>query len=435
MTSGYTELQAGAPYPSDLNARIKAGEVFVARQFLQRLDLYDHLKATSLEGVRQVAGEAVAKKVAEAGLERIHEHTDLSQIAGITNAIYKLAAGKVTQWVSKIAPAVLNDPGSYYFEKSPNIRFITPYDYMIREIEALAAFDKAHGGGKMTPHPPHRDSWVDCPEHITNVWIAIGPIPHGNGLTIFPEAFRTPFKHYTAGYRGTLAYDEQPGQPIYIDLDAGDAILFDGEHLHSTVLNHVDTTRHVISFRVTDRKPHYRGRHYHHYLHSALAQGPLKALAELPANLSWGWLRTRLEFVAEKLGLMTPPSIPNDCKQSIIPGDGNTRFALSSLEENSLRPINDSVCVARIGSDRVVAFNRRCPHDGADFAVGSIHEGRIVCPWHNLPFSPDTGASPCEALKQLRFYETTVENDTVTINLDKLLKTTADTPAAAAQAQ
>lgn len=422
MTATYTDLPAGEAFPSDLNQRIKQGEVFVARQFLQRVDLFQELTDTSLEGVRRVAGADVAEQVRQAGLQHIHEYTNLGQIAEVTDAIYKLAADKVTSWVEKIAPALLNGSHSYYFERSPNIRFITPYDYMIKEIEALAAFDKAHGGGKMTPHPPHRDSWVDCPEHITNVWIAIGPIPRGNGLTIFPEAFGKNFKHHTAGYRGTLAYDEQPGEPIYIDLDAGDAILFDGEHVHSTVLNHIDTTRHVISFRITDSKPKYRGRHYHHYLHSSLAHGPLKALAELPANLSWRWFTTRLEFVAEKLGLMQPPKIPTDCKQHVIPGDGNTQFALSSLEQNSLKPINDSVCVARIGENKVVAFNRRCPHDGADFAVGSVHDGNIVCPWHNLPFDPDTGASPCQALKQLRFYETEIEEDIVTVLLDKPLK-------------
>lgn len=422
MTSGYTELKAGEAYPSDLNQRIRNGEVFVARQFLQRLDLLEDLRATSLEGIRQVAGEDTAKQVADAGLDHIHEHTSLSQIAEITDAIYKLAANKVTGWVEKIAPALLNGSRSYYFEKSPNIRFITPHDFMVREIEALAAFDKAHGGGKMTPHPPHRDSWVDCPEHLTNVWIAIAPIPRGNGLTIFPESFDKSFKHYTAGYRGTLAFDENPGEPIYIDLDAGDAILFDGEHVHSTVLNHIDTTRHVISFRIIDRKPRYRGRHYHHYLHSSLANGPLKALAELPANLSMRWLTTRLGFVAEKLGLMAPPKIPGDYKQEITPGDGNTTFPLSSLEKNSLKPLNEKLCVARIGDDKVVAFTRRCPHEGADFAMGSIHENHIVCPWHNLPFDPETGASPCKSLNKLHFFETEIQDGTVRVLLDKPIR-------------
>ena len=47
-------------------------------------------------------------------------------------------------------------------------------------------------------------------------------------------------------------------------------------------------------------------------------------------------------------------------------------------------------------------MSRFCPHAGADLADGFVDGGRIVCPWHNVPFDPDTGASPCPALKPLR---------------------------------
>ena len=279
----------------------------------------------------------------------------------------------------------------------------------------------------MTPHPPHRDSWVDCPDNVINVWIAVGPIPRGNGLTIFPDVFGKDCERVASG---SIGYRENPGQPMYFDLEPGDAILFDGEHVHATVLNHIETTRHVISFRIINGKPNYPNGHYHHYLHSSLANGPLSKLAGIPANLSLGWLTTRLRWVAEKLHFVKPPTTPKDWKKHAIPGDGKSTFALSSLPLNTLKPVNDYMCVARVAQDKVIAFNRRCPHDGADFAVGTVENGNIVCPWHSLPFDAKSGASPCKALRKLQFFETRIDGDTVTI-LDRK-NADSTTPAAAA---
>lgn len=416
MTPLFTDLEFGQPYPSDISKRIIGGEVFVARKCMQQLGLMEDMHATSIAGIRRVAGDEIAHTIEREGLEHIHRHCPLEQIAEITNAIYDLAEHKAKSWVSKISPDLLNLKGSFYFERSPNIRFITPHDYMAKGQKALDEFTRQHGGGKMTPHPPHRDSWVDCPANAINVWIAVGPIPRGNGLTIFPQAYGRNLDHVASG---SIAYHENPGKPIFFDLEPGDAILFHGEHLHATVLNHIQTTRHVISFRIVDGKPNYLGRHYHHYLQSTLASGPLAMFAEFPANLSWGWLTTRLRFLAEKLHMVDPPTTPRDWKKSMIPADGKNSFPLSTLPINSLKAVNDYICVARVAEDKVIAFNRRCPHDGADFAVGTVSDGKVICPWHSLPFDVETGESPCQSLRKLRFYDAFVDNDNVTIKIDK----------------
>ncbi len=62
------------------------------------------------------------------------------------------------------------------------------------------------------------------------------------------------------------------------------------------------------------------------------------------------------------------------------------------------------MCVARLENHRVVAFSRYCPHEGADLAGGYLRDGCIVCPWHNLPFSLKSGASPCQSLSQLTIF-------------------------------
>ena len=175
MSAPYTELSERQPLPKQLRKRIRNGEIFIARKLLQRIDLLEDMQNTSFEAIRRVAGAEVADEVARDGLQHIHRYTDIEQIAAITNTIYELAQPKTKSWASTIAGHLLDGQHSYYFEKTPNIRFITPYDYMVKGLKKLEQFTKEHGGGKMTPHPPHRDSWVDCPDNLINVWIALGP--------------------------------------------------------------------------------------------------------------------------------------------------------------------------------------------------------------------------------------------------------------------
>ena len=66
-----------------------------------------------------------------------------------------------------------------------------------------------------------------------------------------------------------------------------------------------------------------------------------------------------------------------------------------------IRPTDPKTCMARLGEDEFVTFDRRCPHQGADLAMGYLADGRIVCPWHNLHFDPATGQSPCQSLRPL----------------------------------
>ena len=59
--------------------------------------------------------------------------------------------------------------------------------------------------------------------------------------------------------------------------------------------------------------------------------------------------------------------------------------------------MSPSVCVVRTERG-VFALPRRCPHEGADLAYGRMSDGRLRCPWHNLPIDPETGTQPCRSL-------------------------------------
>jgi nitrite reductase/ring-hydroxylating ferredoxin subunit len=76
--------------------------------------------------------------------------------------------------------------------------------------------------------------------------------------------------------------------------------------------------------------------------------------------------------------------------------------SLDDLPVGRIRAVSDHACVARLDDGRLVAFGRRCPHQGSDLATGSIRDGLIVCSGHNLMFDSRNGAVPCATVPSLR---------------------------------
>jgi nitrite reductase/ring-hydroxylating ferredoxin subunit len=418
MTTQYIEIEAGAPCPRKLASRVLAGEIFVARRCLQTLGIFDEITKTTLDAIKSVSGADTATDVERDGFETFHRHVNINQIEAITHSTYKGVRKSGPAWIEKAARELLGITKSYYFERCPNTRYHIPFDMMAADVDIMSTFAATHGGGKLGPHPNHRDSWVGCPDNLINIWAAVGPILEGNGLTIFPDAFSRDIAHLGA----SIAFDQNPGEPLTFNLEPGDAILFHGDHVHSSVLNRTNETRHAVSFRIVCDKPNFPHGHYDHYVHSSLAGGPFNWLAEVPASLAWSFFETRMLGAAKKFGLRKPERPRRNISQSRsedAPLGGERTFALSSLPENTLRQITEEVCVARIGTDKLVAFDRRCPHDGGDLALGTVTNGEITCPWHNLRFDPETGASACKALRNMGLYPVRVEGDKVTVDLSK----------------
>jgi nitrite reductase/ring-hydroxylating ferredoxin subunit len=80
-----------------------------------------------------------------------------------------------------------------------------------------------------------------------------------------------------------------------------------------------------------------------------------------------------------------------------------------------IRAVDAKTCVARLSDGSLVAFGRRCTHEGADLAFGAIEADQVRCPWHGVPFDPRTGKSACTVLKALRVYPASVVNDRLVI--------------------
>jgi nitrite reductase/ring-hydroxylating ferredoxin subunit len=397
----------------DVHKSLLRGQVIMLRGGLQQAALLKALVETSLEGIRNAAGPAIAERVERLGFDRIHDIVDSADIPPITEAVYQVMKRDAPGFLRRFVPVVFGVERPFYFEREPNVRFHIPYDRSVSRRQEYEQFARQRGQGKVTAHGPHRDSWLNCPDNAVNAWIAVGPVQLGNGLTFFPDTYGKRLAHTS---RGEITREVNPGSPLNVEMRPGDILLFHGDQLHASELNRTDATRYVISFRLTFDKPHFPHGHFHHYMHSSLSEGPYRWLAELPANLQWSYVSFRARWASKKVFSLMKGSPAEETAQ-IVSDDGNERLVstLSDLPRGTIRPATHGVCVARLQDDRVVAFSRRCPHQGADLALGTLQANMIVCPWHNLAFDPATGASSCTSLHALKLVPAEVVGDRIVL--------------------
>jgi nitrite reductase/ring-hydroxylating ferredoxin subunit len=403
----------------DLAGRILGGEVFVLRRGLQQLGLFEPLVEGTLEGIRAAAGEEVADKVRRGGFDRIHEWVTPLDLPAVTDSVYAVLTPRAYDHLQALVPRVFPGAGTFYYEQAPNVRFHIPFDLASRYRREFDKFAEKRGQGKIAAHGPHRDQWVDCPANAINIWIAIGPVQQGNSLTVFTEDFETPFA-FKDGY---ILNGERLHKPVSFDLDPGDAVLFLSHHLHGSELNRTSRTRYVVSYRVTFGKPHYPHGHYHHYLHSGVAGGPLRRFAHIPQNLQASFFRYQFRRVRIKLtgrGRMTgadsAAARPTAATRTPL---AEPSIPLADFHVGTIRAVAKNACVARLGEHEFAAFSRHCPHSGGDLTAGWVDDGKIVCPLHSLPFDCRTGASPCTSLKALRSFPWQVRDGRVYVSLEQ----------------
>lgn len=397
-----TEIQIGGDRntDADLVDRALNGAVFVIRGAFDRFHLFETLITASLDGIRKSVGKEAAQRAEKEGFEHIHEWVAPADIPAMTDAVYDavkpLAPGFLKAFVQQAFPAA----ETLYYEETPNVRFHIPYDLARAHKDSFKSFSKDHGEGKITAHGPHRDSWLDCPSNGINLWFAIGPVRKGNGLTVYEADYQGDFVYKDSG---DIADGEKLHRPTTFDLEPGDCVMFHTDQVHGSELNRINETRFVISFRMSFGKPVFPNRHYHKYVNANMVGTPLESMASVPATMQASYVKTLPWRLSEKLSPRPKTEIVAASPEAIgVERDGKFYVPLEAAPVGSVRGVNAAFCVARISDIETVAFSRRCPHSGGDFANGWVHGGAIVCPWHNLPFNAETGRSPCKTLAQIR---------------------------------
>ncbi len=409
--------------PSGLVDRALEGEVFVIRRALQHFDLMKTLIDTSLEGVRKSAGEDAARRAEKDGFHRIHEWVSPTQIPALTEAVYDEVRPLAPAFLRKFVGEAFPDAETLYYEETPNVRFHIPYDLAREHKSTFNEFAKDYGQGKIVAHGPHRDSWLDCPSNGVNLWFAIGRVKSGNGLTVYVDDYGRDFRYKRSG---DIADGEKLHKPQTFDLAPGDCIMFHTDQIHGSELNRTDETRFVISFRMTFGKPAFPNRHFHRYVHSGLAESPLRFLAHAPAMAQASYPRSLAQRIKEKL---SPASADLPARAPEIIGvarGGKIVVALGDVAVGEVRGASEAICVARLSERKAIAVTRRCPHSGGDLANGWVDGNRVVCPWHNLPFDAETGRSPCSSLPALKRLACEIVGDEIVIDPAKVLTDAVD---------
>jgi hypothetical protein len=361
----------------DVLARAERGEVFVLRGLLRAAGIHEALVGTCRDGVEREAGPDALR---DGSFEQIHRTLSPASLPRVATAVQDALRASYRDLLGRLLRIGLGFDRALYVMNHPIARFSIPHDAGEAHREALERHGEERGHGKVTLLRPHRDCWFADPPGTINIWLAAGRVRRGNGMTIFPQAWSHPLGFVP----GAGVEREQPvGRPVTFELDAGDVLVFAGDHLHASELNRTDETRHVVSFRVRRSR--------------ALALFPTERFRSFhPAHPLFERL---VDPTSRRIGRALRGRTGSPARPVTAAGPG-TASSLGSVD--AIRPISSELCAVDLGDGRTRVVSRRCPHQGADLALGHLDGGRIVCPWHNLPFDLETGRSPCASVAPLR---------------------------------
>src|SRR5690606_19118201 len=193
---------------------------------------------------------------------------------------------------------------------------------------------------------------------------AIGPVRHGNGLTVYEEDYDQTFRWQKSG---DVSRGERLHKPTTFELAPGDGVLFHTDQVHGSELNRTNETRFVISFRMTFDRPYFPNKHFHRYVHADWAKSWSRPVARLPAMAQPSYVRSLVQRVREKL--QTPHANDDESQPLEVIGQessGHIRVKLADVPVGAVRGVSAGLCVARLAEDKCIAFTRRCPHSGGD---------------------------------------------------------------------
>jgi len=221
--------------------RVKKWDVCLVRGFLQTRGLLEAVLDKTFQVALDKAGVSI-----DYPLEQIHEFMTAKQIRLLAlNLAREEGPKSIRTLLAKFTHDVVRDDlgvkGKFWIDHQPVVRFYTPQDFWQDNAKQLNV------GGHLRIQGPHHDTWFGHSEEGMNLWMAIGKVQRGNGLSLFPEVTKKGYTHHNGRYR--MPRDKYLGKPVNFDMDPGDLLFFHGEMVHSSELNRTDQTRYVLTTR------------------------------------------------------------------------------------------------------------------------------------------------------------------------------------------
>ncbi|MGW7069878.1 phytanoyl-CoA dioxygenase family protein [Streptomyces sp. NPDC054855] len=271
-----------AGYPVALR-RVLSGDLVVLAGGLRHLG--------HLSDIERLARAAAAHRLpgsttVEAPLDELHRYADTRAIEAIRTDLETRLRPLGRRVLHDVTAAITPRDTRPYLSEHLGIRIMPPLGTVTDHSEF------ASREGFLTPRHAHVDSWFNTALNSVNLWMAITPVQRGNGLILYPDAFRRPLRH--DGH--TLLPGQHTGDPVDLALDPGDILLFAGDHLHASQPNTTDATRFVLTKRFSAGPPRYplRATGWVPYLDQRLLSTPLAPLAALRSRLTPAGLRQAL---------------------------------------------------------------------------------------------------------------------------------------------
>ena len=353
--SYYSVLQQRDIEESEVMTQVERGDVIVLKNMVEKLNLQARMNALS----KDYFGVDYSQ------LGDIHNLKSIEDI--VNNALEVRVSMPALVIQSSIMQRILAPhTNTHFLELQPNLRLHLPYA-KIKSHETY--IESRMGRGKLNPHGQHKDSWRYHPKNTINVWLALSKVNDKNGLAILPQTAEYHPKFNAVEQEIAPGVKTYPSQQYVPEMEPGDALIFQAELLHGSIINMTQQTRVALSMRCTTSEPQFHKRVNYNYI--KIDHGRFDNL-------------TRIKLTAK--GGFEPPS--ND-----------TSFTPMEQKNSGIEPIEyDEKHIKLEVNGQIRQFPRKCPHAGTDLLNGELDEkGQLLCPSHRMCFP----GKPCSLNKPI----------------------------------
>lgn len=260
---------------------ILAGRIVIVAGWLTRHGMLETVRRETFDVLAHAASARTAQEVKRRGLERLHNMVTAPQASTARTMLETRLRPTATQIAQTFVTSLPRQRSPIYLGHHSGVRIMLPEQTIVPHRTAFEELT-----GFMVPHELHRDSWYNTGINSINLWMAISRVRKGNGLLVYPDAYRPNASRHDGP---TIPV----GNPVSFEMEPGDLLLFAGDHLHSSEPNTTDETRYVLTKRISLGAPRYnpRGSGWVPYYDTRLLGTALQPLASLRSRASLSYAR------------------------------------------------------------------------------------------------------------------------------------------------
>ena len=335
-------------------------------------------------------------------LSKLHLYLKTDYVEDCVKSVTNTLQKDLLIWAKKYCQERLGFVGDFFIDKEVYVRINFPYKTAVKGKRSAIT----HPDHRLTSynlglpkaawaHGPHKDSWYGHSHTAINFWMSVCGTNRNSTMVLFPEKayVETDFNPSTM----YAEYSENIGKPLEFELEKGQNFLFDPELLHSTRLNTSNSTRIVITVRVSQDTPLFS--------------------KDIAHDVYDKWIPTsnidNRDFLYVNVGkrIIDPTSVKTK-------GDNQSikviKFPFKFQTLNTSNPdipfleefikykliFSDKTLIAYKVNETIYLIPTLCPHVKAPLEYGFFSESdlTLTCPAHGVKYKLNNGKSNCNML-------------------------------------